>query len=89
VRAGRRRRGLRATWTGVAPRPRGADPPFEAGEGERGRALRGAIPGRAELRQDGSRGAGTGALAMWGYALAWFVFNDAVKRWTHRGLRRS
>jgi len=30
----------------------------------------------------------TYALAMWGYALVWFVFNDAVKLWTYRVLRR-
>jgi H+-transporting ATPase len=30
----------------------------------------------------------TYALAMWGYALAWFVLNDAVKLWTYRALRR-
>ena len=30
----------------------------------------------------------TWALAMWGYALIWFVFNDAVKLWAQRVLRR-
>jgi H+-transporting ATPase len=29
------------------------------------------------------------ALAMWAYAIVWFVFNDAVKIWTYRLLRRS
>jgi H+-transporting ATPase len=28
------------------------------------------------------------ALAMWGYALIWFVFNDAVKMWTYRVLKQ-
>jgi H+-transporting ATPase len=28
------------------------------------------------------------ALAMWGYALVWFIFNDAVKQWAYRVLGR-
>ncbi len=28
------------------------------------------------------------ALAMWGYALLWFFFNDAVKMWTYRVLKQ-
>ena len=28
------------------------------------------------------------ALAMWGYALIWFLFNDVVKIWTYRVLRQ-
>jgi H+-transporting ATPase len=31
----------------------------------------------------------TYALALWAYALSWFVFNDAVKSWTYRVLRRT
>jgi H+-transporting ATPase len=31
----------------------------------------------------------TWALAMWAYALAWFVLNDAVKQWAYRALRRA
>ncbi|HSE13659.1 MAG TPA: plasma-membrane proton-efflux P-type ATPase [Rudaea sp.] len=29
------------------------------------------------------------ALAMWGYALLWFLFNDVVKNWAYRVLRRQ
>ncbi|HUA81839.1 MAG TPA: plasma-membrane proton-efflux P-type ATPase [Dyella sp.] len=29
------------------------------------------------------------ALAVWGYALVWFVFNDQVKMWTYRVLQRQ
>ena len=28
------------------------------------------------------------ALAMWGYALLWFFFNDVVKMWTYRALKQ-
>jgi H+-transporting ATPase len=31
----------------------------------------------------------TYALAMWGYAIVWFFFNDAVKGWTYRLLNRN